>query len=168
MALRQCARKAAGVLGLRPASLIAQQQVAQDAQSVFLRAYASTDSSAKYLESHEYAKIEGDIATVGISDHAQAELGDIVYVELPEVGSEVTKSEQFGVVESVKAASDVNSPVTGTVKEVNEALNDEPNKVNSSPFGDGWIMKVQLSDKGELDDLLDAKAYEKHCEENAH
>jgi len=109
--------------------------------------------------SHNRAKIDGDVATVGITDHAQAELGDIVYVELPEVGAEMEATKSFGVVESVKAASDVYSPVSGTVIEVNEALNDTPGTVNESPFEGGWLMKVKVSDVP--GSLMDAAAYEK-------
>ena len=105
------------------------------------------------------AKIDGDVATVGITDHAQAELGDIVYVELPEVGSLIEATKSFGVVESVKAASDVYSPISGTVIEVNESLNDSPGTVNESPFDSGWLMKVKVSNVP--GSLMDAKAYEK-------
>jgi glycine cleavage system H protein len=119
---------------------------------------------AKYAASHEWAKVEGGTATVGISDHAQSELGDVVYVELPEVGATVTKGETFGVVESVKAASDVYAPVSGKVVAINEALVAEPAKINAAPYGDGWMMKVELADKGEVDGLMDAAAYAKHCE----
>ncbi len=109
-------------------------------------------------------KLEGDIATVGITDYAQHALGDIVYVDMPEVGDEVTKGEDFGAVESVKAASDLLSPVSGEVVEINEALEDEPGLVNQDAFGN-WIMKVKVSDPSEIDDLLDAAAYAKICEE---
>ncbi len=117
-----------------------------------------TTSSLKII-TNDRAKIDGDVATVGITDHAQAELGDIVYVELPEVGSEMEATKSFGVVESVKAASDVYSPVSGTVVEVNEALNDTPGAVNESPFESGWLMKVKVSDVPSS--LMDAAAYEK-------
>ena len=120
----------------------------------------------KYAKSHEYVNMDGDVATVGISDFAQSELGDVVYVELPEVGSELAKVETFGVVESVKAASDVYAPVSGEVIEVNETLADDPSKVNSEPFEGGWMMKVKVTGGG--DDLLDAKAYEAHCESGGH
>lgn len=120
----------------------------------------------KYAKSHEYVNMDGDVATVGISDFAQSELGDVVYVELPEVGSELSKGETFGVVESVKAASDVYAPVSGEVIEVNESLSDDPSKVNSEPFEGGWMMKVKVTGGG--DDLLDAKAYEAHCESGGH
>ena len=111
-----------------------------------------------FLSNHR-AKIDGDVATVGITDHAQAELGDIVYVELPEVGSAMEATKSFGVVESVKAASDVYSPISGTVIEINEALNDSPGTVNDSPFEGGWLMKVKVSDVP--GSLMDAAAYEK-------
>ncbi len=109
--------------------------------------------------SNDRAKIDGDVVTVGITDHAQAELGDIVYVELPEVGSAMEATKSFGVVESVKAASDVYSPISGTVIEINEALNDSPGTVNDSPFEGGWLMKVKVSDVP--GSLMDAAAYEK-------
>ena len=103
-------------------------------------------------------KVEGNMGYVGITDHAQHELGNVVYVDMPEVGDEVTAGEEFGAVESVKAASDLFSPVSGTVVEVNEALEDEPGLINKDAF-ENWIMKVELSDKSELEDLMDAAAY---------
>ena len=112
-----------------------------------------------YSESHEYVRVEGDFGYVGITDYAQHELGNVVYVDMPEVDDEVTAGEEFGAVESVKAASDLNSPVSGTVVEVNEALEDSPELLNSDAFGN-WIIKVELSDKSELDALMDAKVYE--------
>lgn len=115
-----------------------------------------------YSESHEYVKVEGDIAYVGITDYAQHSLGNIVYVDMPEVDDEVKAGEEFGAVESVKAASDLISPVSGTVVEVNDSLEDQPELINQDAFGN-WIMKVQLSDKSELDALMDAKAYEELC-----
>ena len=117
-----------------------------------------------YSESHEYVKVEGDFGFIGITDFAQHELGNVVYVDMPEVDDEVTAGEDFGAVESVKAASDLMSPVSGTVVEVNEALEDEPELLNKDAFGN-WIIKVQLSDSSELDALMDAKAYESHCAE---
>ena len=111
-----------------------------------------------YSESHEYVKVEGNVGYVGITDHAQHELGNVVYVDMPEVDDEVTAGEEFGAVESVKAASDLFSPVSGTVLEVNEALEDEPGLVNQDPYAN-WIMKVELSDSSELDNLMDAAAY---------
>ncbi len=117
-------------------------------------------SELKYLSSHEWARIEEDgTVTVGITDHAQASLGDVVYVESPEVGTEVVAGDQAGVVESVKAASDIYSPVSGEVIAINEALEDEPETVNSSPYDDGWFFKVRPSDLSDLDDALDSEAY---------
>lgn len=118
----------------------------------------------RYADSHEWVKVEGDIATVGITDYAQHALGNIVYVDMPEVGDEVTAGEDFGAVESVKAASDLISPVSGEVVEINEALEDEPELLNADAFAN-WIMKVKLSDAAEIDALLDAAAYAKICEE---
>ena len=115
-----------------------------------------------YSESHEYVKIEGDIAYVGITDYAQNALGNVVYVDLPEVDDEVEADEDFGAVESVKAASDLISPVTGTVVEVNEALEDKPELLNENPF-ENWIIKVKLSDTAEIDNLMDAQSYEDFC-----
>ena len=118
----------------------------------------------RYAESHEWVSLEGDIATVGITDYAQHALGDIVYVDMPEVGAEVSAGEEFGAVESVKAASDLYSPVSGEVVEINEALEDEPGLINEDAFAN-WIMKVKLSDSSEVEGLLDAEAYAKICEE---
>ena len=115
-----------------------------------------------YSESHEYVKVEGDFAYVGITDYAQNALGNVVYVDMPEVDDEVEAGEDFGAVESVKAASDLISPVSGTVVEVNEALEDIPELINKDAF-ENWIMKVELSDKTELDNLMDAAAYEEIC-----
>lgn len=115
-----------------------------------------------YSESHEYVKVEGDFAYVGITDYAQHALGNVVYVDMPEVDDEVEAEEDFGAVESVKAASDLISPVSGTVVEVNEALEDKPELLNEDAF-ENWIMKVQMSDKSELDALMDAAAYEELC-----
>ena len=112
-----------------------------------------------YSESHEYVKVEGEYGYIGITDYAQHELGNVVYVDMPEVDYEVTAGEEFGAVESVKAASDLNSPVSGTVAEVNEELEDQPEKINEDAFAN-WIIKVKLADKSELDNLRDAKAYE--------
>ncbi|VUD62229.1 Glycine cleavage system H protein [Thalassocella blandensis] len=120
----------------------------------------------KYLASHEWARIEDDgTVTVGITDHAQAALGDVVFVETPEVGSTVTAGEEAGVVESVKAASDIFSPVTGEVIAVNDALEDAPETVNGSPYDDGWFFKVKVEDVSELDDAMDADAYKATIEE---
>ena len=118
----------------------------------------------RYADSHEWVRLEGEIATVGITDYAQHALGSIVYVDMPEVGDEVTAGEEFGAVESVKAASDLISPVSGEVVEFNEALEDSPELVNTDAF-ENWIMKVKVSDPAEVDALLDAAAYAKICEE---
>ena len=115
-----------------------------------------------YSESHEYVRVEGDYGFIGITDYAQNALGNVVYVDMPEVDDEVTAGEEFGAVESVKAASDLMSPVSGTVVEVNEALEDQPELVNEVAY-ENWIIKVELSDKAELDNLMDAKAYEEFC-----
>ena len=115
-----------------------------------------------YSESHEFIRVEGDFGFVGITDYAKHALGNVVYVDMPDVDDEVVAGEEFGAVESVKAASDLISPVSGTVVEVNEALDDKPELLNKDAF-ENWIIKVQLSDKSELDNLMDAKAYEEFC-----
>ena len=115
-----------------------------------------------YSESHEYVKVEGDFGFIGITDYAQNALGNVVYVDMPEVDDEVTAGEEFGAVESVKAASDLISPVSGTVVEINEDLEDQPELVNDDAYAN-WIIKVELSDKGDLDNLMDAAAYEEFC-----
>ena len=123
----------------------------------------------KFLKSHEWVRIESDgRATVGISDHAQGLLGDLVYVELPAVGDSVTAGNPAAVVESVKAASDVYSPVSGTVVAVNDALTDKPETINEDAYGQGWLFVVELADKAELDALLDADAYAAVLEDDAH
>ena len=115
-----------------------------------------------YSESHEYVRVEGEYGYIGITDYAQNALGNVVYVDMPDVDDEVTAGEEFGAVESVKAASDLISPVSGTVVEVNEALDDQPELVNQDAY-ENWIIKVEMSDKAELDNLMDAKAYEEFC-----
>ncbi|MFA5631905.1 MAG: glycine cleavage system protein GcvH [Porticoccaceae bacterium] len=120
----------------------------------------------RYLETHEWVRNEGDgTVTIGITDHAQDALGDVVFVELPEVGSELAAGDESAVVESVKAASDIYAPVSGEVIAVNEQLEDEPETVNNSPYGDGWFYKVRMSDPSELDELLDADGYRAVAEE---
>ncbi len=117
----------------------------------------------KYIETHQWVRVSDDgTATVGITDFAQEQLGDVVYIGVPELGVTVNGGEEAGVAESVKSASDVFSPVTGEVIEVNESLEDEPEKVNEDPYGDGWLFKVRLADKGELDGLMDDTAYAEH------
>ncbi len=122
----------------------------------------------KYMKTHEWAKLEGDVAVVGISDYAQHALSDVVYVELPEVGREVQKGEAVAVVESVKAAEDVYAPMSGEIVEVNEELPDNPEWVNEDPYGKGWFFKIKVSDPSEYDELLDVEAYKKVVEEEAH
>jgi glycine cleavage system H protein len=121
----------------------------------------------KYSREHEWVKVEGNFALVGITDHAQSELGDVVYVELPEVGSELEANSTFGVVESVKAVSDLFAPVTGTVTEVNQQLNDEPELVNSDPFEEGWMLRIEMSDTSEIDALLELDDYKAYIEEES-
>ena len=116
-----------------------------------------------YSESHEFVRVEGDFGFIGITDYAQNALGNVVYVDMPDVDDEVEAGEEFGAVESVKAASDLYSPVSGTVVEVNDALEDQPELINQDAF-ENWIIKVQLSDKSELDSLMDAKTYATFCE----
>lgn len=117
-----------------------------------------------YAESHEFVKVEGNIGYIGITDYAQEQLGNVVYVDMPAVDDEVTAGEEFGAVESVKAASDLISPVSGKVLEINEALEDAPELINEDAFAN-WIIKVELSDTSELENLLDANAYSKLCAE---
>lgn len=122
-------------------------------------------SDLKYVASHEWIRVEGDgVVTIGITDHAQALLGDIVFIELPDVGTELGNGDDAGVVESVKAASDIYAPLSGEVVAVNELLADAPETVNADFYGDGWFFKLKLSDIGELDDLLDADGYAALCE----
>ena len=113
----------------------------------------------KYTKDHEWVSVDGDTGTIGITDYAQKELGDIVFVELPEVGQELKTGETMGNIESVKAVSELFSPVSGTVTEVNAALEDQAEMVNQDPHGSGWIVKIRLADPGELDELMDAAAY---------
>ncbi|PJL01319.1 glycine cleavage system protein GcvH [Stenotrophomonas maltophilia] len=123
----------------------------------------------KFLKSHEWARVEGNgRVTVGISDHAQGLLGDLVYVELPEVGATAKANEQIAVVESVKAASDVYSPVSGTIVEVNSVLSDKPETINEDAYGDGWMYVVELSNADELNELLDPDAYAEALEDEDH
>ena len=119
----------------------------------------------RYSREHEWVAVDENIATIGITDFAQEQLGDIVYVELPETGTQVTKDDKFGVVESVKAVSDVYSPVTGTVVAVNTGLPNSPETINEEPYGDGWMIRVEMSDPEELNDLMTAAEYEKFIEE---
>jgi glycine cleavage system H protein len=122
-------------------------------------------SQMKFSKEHEWVRIEGDLATIGITDYAQGQLGDVVYVELPEIGRQVEQDKEAAVVESVKAASEVFSPLSGEVVEVNTALGDDPSKVNAAPTGDGWFFKLKVKDAKELDSLMDQAAYDKYVGE---
>ena len=127
---------------------------------------SQTPSELKYASSHEWARLEEDgTVTVGITDHAQDALGDVVFVELPEVGATLAAGDEAGVVESVKAASDIYAPVGGEVLAVNEQLEDEPEMVNADPYNDGWFFKLRPGDTDELDGLMSAEDYRQHCEE---
>jgi len=127
---------------------------------------SNVPSELKYVSSHEWIRDEGDgVVTVGITDYAQESLGDVVFVETPDVGAELSAGDDAGVVESVKAASDIYAPLSGTVIEVNEDLEDAPENVNNDPYGDGWFFKLKLSDADELGDLLSADEYQEQCEE---
>lgn len=127
---------------------------------------SNVPSELKYVSSHEWIRDEGDgVVTIGITDYAQDSLGDVVFVETPDIGAEVSAGDDAGVVESVKAASDIYAPLSGTVIAVNEELEDAPEYVNSDPYGDGWFFKLKISDPGELEDLLSADEYQEQCEE---
>jgi glycine cleavage system H protein len=123
-----------------------------------------TPEDSKYAKSHEYVHVEGDIGTIGITDYAQKELGDVVFVELPQVGAQLEAADELGSIESVKAVSELFSPVSGVVTEVNEALTEKPELVNTDPYGDGWMIKVKLSDPTEVDELMSAEEYEEYIE----
>ncbi len=125
-------------------------------------------ATLKYAKSHEWVNVNGDIATVGISDFAVNQLTDLVYIELPEVGSQFDAGSIFGEVESVKAVSDLYAPVGGEIVETNEPLRDDLAPLSDDPFGKGWIIKLKMSDPGQLNALLDRVSYEKHCESEAH
>jgi len=121
-------------------------------------------SELKFSKEHEWVRVEGDVATIGISDYAQAQLGDVVYVELPALGKQVEQDKEAAVVESVKAASEVYAPISGEVVEINPALADAPDTVNAAPTGAGWFFKLKIKDKKELDGLMDAAAYKAYVE----
>jgi glycine cleavage system H protein len=118
----------------------------------------------KYTDEHEWARIEEDLVVIGITDYAQDALGEIVYIELPSEGDEITKGDSFGGVESTKSVSDLYAPVSGEVVEVNESLLDSPESINEDPYGDGWLIKVKLHDSDELDDLMDSEQYSEFIE----
>ena len=121
----------------------------------------------KYMESHEWAKNEGDVVTVGVSDYAQQEIQDVVYVELPEIGQKLQQRKEFAVIESVKAAFDIYAPASGEVVEINEELEDSPECINEDPYGAGWIIKIQLSNPSELDNLMSVQEYRAKLEAEA-
>jgi len=127
-----------------------------------------TPEDNKYAKSHEYVHVEGGVGTVGITDYAQKELGDVVFVELPQVGSQLEAGDELGSIESVKAVSELFAPVSGEVVEINEALAEKPELVNTDPYGDGWMIRIRLSDTSELDDLMNAEEYEEYIETEAH
>src|SRR5213078_726168 len=126
-----------------------------------------TPEDSRYAKSHEYVHVEGDTGTVGITDYAQKELGDVVFVELPSVGTQLDAGDELGSIESVKAVSELFAPVSGEVTEVNERLRDKPELVNTDPYGDGWMIKVRLSDASELDELMTAEEYDEYCEKES-
>ncbi len=129
---------------------------------------SETPNDRRYTREHEWVKLDGDIATVGITDFAQSELGDVTYIEMPEVGRQINQGESFGVVESVKAVSDVYAPVSGEIVEVNGALEAQPETVNSSPYEDAWLIKLRVQNPGQLEQLLDAAAYQEHVQATGH
>ena len=126
-----------------------------------------TPEDSRYAKSHEYVHVEGAVGTIGITDYAQKELGDVVFVELPQVGAELEQGDEMGSIESVKAVSELFAPVSGQVVEVNEALADKPELVNTDPYGDGWMIKVRLNAADEVDELMDAEEYEEYIEKEA-
>ena len=127
-----------------------------------------TPEDNKYAKSHEYVHMEGNVGTVGITDYAQKELGDVVFVELPQVGTQLEAGDELGSIESVKAVSELFAPVSGEVVEINETLAEKPELVNTDPYGDGWMIRIRLSDATELDDLMNAEEYEEYCETESH
>jgi glycine cleavage system H protein len=129
----------------------------------------TTPEDSRYAKTHEYVHLEGDVATIGITDYAQKELGDVVFVELPAVGAQLEAADELGSIESVKAVSDLFAPVTGEVIEVNEALKEKPELVNTDPYGDGWMVRVKMSDPSEFDEvLMSAEEYEEYVETESH
>ena len=130
---------------------------------------ATIPEDNRYAKSHEYIHVEGDVGTIGITDYAQKELGDVVFVELPQVGSQLEAGDELGSIESVKAVSELFAPVTGEVVEINENLATKPELVNTDPYGDGWMIRIRMSDASEVDELMNAEEYEEYIEkESAH
>jgi glycine cleavage system H protein len=128
---------------------------------------ANIPEDNRYAKSHEYIHVEGDVGTIGITDYAQKELGDVVFVELPQIGSQLEMGDELGSIESVKAVSELFSPVTGEVIEVNEALAEKPELVNTDPYGDGWMVKIRLGAADEADELMNAEEYDEYIEKES-
>ena len=122
----------------------------------------SSPNELIYTENHEWVKVEGDIATIGITDHAQSELGDIIFIEFPKINDQVEKTEPFGTIEAVKTVADLFAPLSGKILEINKTLEDSPELVNSDAYGEGWLVKVSVDDHGQLNDLLSSESYENH------
>ena len=127
-----------------------------------------TPEDNKYAKSHEYVHMEAGVGTIGITDYAQKELGDVVFVELPQVGTQLEAGDELGSIESVKAVSELFAPVSGEVIEINETLAEKPELINTDPYGDGWMIRIRISDATELDDLMNAEEYEEYCETESH
>jgi glycine cleavage system H protein len=127
-----------------------------------------TPEDSKYAKSHEYVHVEAGVGTIGITDYAQKELGDVVFVELPQVGTVLEAGDELGSIESVKAVSELFAPVSGEVVEINETLAEKPELINTDPYGDGWMIRVRLSDPTEMDELMNAEEYEEYVETEAH
>ena len=127
----------------------------------------NTPEDNRYAKSHEYVHIDGEVGTIGITDYAQKELGDVVFVELPQVGSQLEAGDELGSIESVKAVSELFTPVSGEVVEINEALAEKPELVNTDPYGDGWMIRIKVSDPTEADELMSAEEYEEYVEKEA-
>ncbi|XP_073125408.1 glycine cleavage system H protein, mitochondrial-like [Henckelia pumila] len=164
MALRMWASSTANALKISTANAYSSYSLVSPAFSL-ARCFSTVLDGYKYCSSHEWVKHEGSVAIVGITDHAQDHLGEVVFVDLPESGKPVAKGSSFGAVESVKATSDINSPISGEVVEVNSKLADSPGLINTSPYEDGWMIKVKPSDPSELGSLMGPKEYTKFCEE---
>jgi glycine cleavage system H protein len=124
----------------------------------------TTPEDSRYAKSHEYVHVEGDVGTIGITDYAQKELGDVVFVELPSVGTQLDAADELGSIESVKAVSELFTPISGEVIEVNERLRDKPELVNTDPYGDGWMVRIRMTDATEVDELMNAEEYEEYIE----
>ncbi|XP_019424562.1 PREDICTED: glycine cleavage system H protein, mitochondrial-like [Lupinus angustifolius] len=160
MALRMWASSTANALKISSAS-----RTHLSYASSLSRCFSTVLDGLKYATSHEWVKHEGTVATIGISDHAQDHLGEVVFVDLPEPNGQAAKGSSFGAVESVKATSDIYSPISGEIVEVNSKLTETPGLINTSPYEDGWLIKVKPSNPSELDSLLSPKEYTKHCDE---